>query len=302
MNIINEKRVVYLYEAVTLGTVRAAADKLNISPSAVSRQITLLEEELSVTLIERHRKGVKSTPAGEIVLRYYRDMVSNEEDCISKLDALQNLQQGHIDLSIGEGFVDELVLEPLAEFTAKFPNLTVSINIEGTNEIIRKIEIDESHIGLLFHPINQQGVRSHVISQQPICAIVRPDHELLKREYSLKVSDLVEYPLALQEKQFGVRQLLAMAEFQENIRFHPTITTNSIAVLKQFVLSGSGVTLLPASVVSQDVRNKKLCAIPIDHSILMSGEAHLITRLGRQLSAGPAQLLQYLSTWMQSSF
>jgi DNA-binding transcriptional LysR family regulator len=55
MKDINEKRVKYLYEAVQQGTVRAAADKLNVSPSAVSRQIALLEEELATTLIERHR-------------------------------------------------------------------------------------------------------------------------------------------------------------------------------------------------------------------------------------------------------
>jgi DNA-binding transcriptional LysR family regulator len=299
MNIINEKRVVYLYEAVTLGTVRAAADKLNISPSAVSRQISLLEKELSTILIERHRKGVNSTPAGEVVLKYYRDMVSNEDDCISKLDALQNLQKGHIDLSVGEGFADEMMSVPLAKFNQKFPDLTVSISIEGTNEITRKIEIDQSHIGLLFHPVNQQGIRSHVVSQQPICAIVHPDHELTKLKPLLSVSQLEEYPLALQEKQFGVRQLLAMVEFQENVRFYPTITTNSIAVLKQFVLSNSGITLLPASVVSQEIRDEKLYAIPIEHSVLMSGEAHLITRLGRQLSAGPRELLQYLSLWMK---
>lgn len=67
MTEINGKRLSYLYEAVTMGTIRAAADKLNIAPSAISRQISLLEEELACTLIERHRKGVTPTEAGSVL-------------------------------------------------------------------------------------------------------------------------------------------------------------------------------------------------------------------------------------------
>ncbi|MGH1543479.1 MAG: LysR family transcriptional regulator [Arenicella sp.] len=300
MNIINEKRVVYLYEAVTQGTVRAAADKLNISASAVSRQISLLEKELSVTLIERHRKGVTPTEAGDVVLMHYRNMIANEEDCLSKLGALQSLHTGHVSLAIGEGFVDEMMSGPLAEFHQKHPDLTVSVSVDGTNEIIRKVEFDEAHLGILFHPTNSTGIRSHVISKQAICAIVHPDHVLAGFKGPVEVEQLLAYPLALQEKQFGVRQLLAMAEFQEGVRFAPRVTTNSIAALKQFALSNSGVTFLPAFVVAQEIREQKLCAVDINHAVLTCGEIHLITRIGRQLAAGPLHLLQYLNSWMRS--
>jgi len=132
MKEINEKRVAYLYEAVTMGTIRAAADKLNIAPSAVSRQIALLEEELASTLIERTRKGVTATEAGEVILRFYRESLSSEEICISKLQALQGLQQGHIKLAIGEGFVGDLMSGPLPEFTRQYPSLTLSISMGGS--------------------------------------------------------------------------------------------------------------------------------------------------------------------------
>lgn len=129
MKEINEKRVIYFYEAVTVGTIRAAADKLNVAPSAVSRQIALLEEELACTLIERHRKGVTPTEAGEIVLSYYRETLSNEETCVSELQALQGLQKGHIKLAVGEGFIGDLMSGPLPEFNRLHPALTLSISM-----------------------------------------------------------------------------------------------------------------------------------------------------------------------------
>jgi len=300
MKEINEKRVSYLYEAVTMGTVRAAADKLNVAPSAVSRQISLLEEELACTLIERHRRGVTPTEAGSVVLRFYRESLSSEETCISKLQALQGLQRGHIKLAVGEGFVGDLMSGPLPEFNRLYPALTLSISMGGSNEVIRQVEEDEAHIGLLFHPATHPNIRSQVVSCQPICAIVSPQHPLAGQVDAVTLEQLLEYPVALQESHFGVRQLLAMAEFQERIRFRPKMTTNSIAVLKYFVRSNMGFTFLPEFVISREIEDQQLIAIPIAQEILTRGEAHMITRLGRQLSEGPHCLLQHLTSWMKA--
>lgn len=300
MKEINEKRVSYLYEAVTMGTVRAAADKLNIAPSAVSRQIALLEDELATTLIERHRKGVTPTEAGEVVLRYYRESLSNEEDCIAKLKALQGLQRGHIKLAVGEGFVGDLMSGPLPEFNRLYPELTLSISMGGSNEVIRQVEQDEAHIGLLFHPANHPGIRSQVISRQSINVIVPPEHPLSLLNRPVSIEEILPYPLALQESQFGVRQLLALVEFEERVRFKPTLTSNSIAVLKHFVRSGMGLTFLPEFVVSREIKDGQVINVSVDHPILTTGEAHMITRQGRQLSAGPHRLLLHLTAWMRA--
>ena len=297
---IKEKRVGYLYEAVTAGTIRAAADKLNVAPSAISRHITLLEEELSCQLIERHRTGVTVTQAGEIVLRYYRETKSSEESCIAKLSALQGLQLGHIKLVIGEGFVSDLMLGPLSEFAKQFPKLTLSITLAGSSEVIRQIETDEAHIGLLFHPANHPSIRSHVIAQQPICAVVNPSHPLAKSSDPLLLSTLLDYPIALSESSFGVRQLLALAEFKQRLRFTPTLTTNSIAVLKQFVRTNMGITLLPEFVISGEILDRQLVALPLADEILNAGETHMVTRLGRQLPNGAQQLLNHLMQWMKA--
>ena len=110
-----------------MGTIRGAADKLNIAPSAISRQISLLEEELTCVLIERHRKGVTPTEAGSILLQFYRESLSAEETCVSKLQALLGLQRGHIKLAMGDGFVGDLMLGPLSEFARLYPALTLSL-------------------------------------------------------------------------------------------------------------------------------------------------------------------------------
>jgi DNA-binding transcriptional LysR family regulator len=297
---INDKRLGYLYQAVRMGSVRAAADQLNVAPSAVSRQISLLEQELAVTLMERHRSGVTATDAGDVLLKYYRQSLSSEEACLASLQALQGLHRGHIELAVGEGFVGDLMSGPLPQFNRKFPDITLSISMGGSNEVIRKVEADEAHIGLLFHPSSHPRIRSQAISRRPICVVVCPSHPLAQRQQAVSLEELLAYPVGLPESSFGVRQLLAMAEFQQRIRFQPALTTNSIAVLKHFARSGMGFTFLPEFVVAAEVADQQLVAVPIDHELLARGEAHMVTRLGRQLAAGPHQLLQHLTFWMKA--
>jgi len=166
----------------------------------------------------------------------------------------------------------------------------------GSNEVIRRVEDDDAHIGLLFHP----GIRSQVISLQPICAIVSPQHVLASRTDIITLEELIEHPVALLEAHYGVRQLLAMAEFQERIRFKPVLTSGSIAVLKFFVRSNMGITFLPKFVVAKEIEDQQLVAININQDILAGGEAHMITRLGRQLPEGSYRLLQHLMIWMKA--
>ena len=274
-----------------------------MAPSAISRHISLLEKELCCQLIERHKTGVAVTQAGSVVLQHYRQSLSNEENCLAKLTAMQGLQQGHISLVIGEGFINDLMMGPLSAFSKRYPSLTLSIHLASSNEVIRQVETDEAHIGLLFHPARHPNIRSHVISKQKICAVVNPQHPLAKDstdKSALRLIDLLAYPIGLSESSFGVRQLLALAEFKERFRFSPAMTTNSIAVLKQFVRTDMGITFLPEFVVTNEVADEQLIILPLQDEILNSGEAHMITRLGRQLPDGAQALLLHLTQWMKA--
>lgn len=299
MKNIHPKRLAYFYHAVLTGTIRASADKLGVAPSVVSRQITQLEEELGCILIERHRKGVWPTEAGELLLKYYRESVANEESCLAELRALQGLKSGHVALAIGEGFMGELMSKVLPAFQAQYPDLSLSIQVAGSSGLIRKLEEDEAHIGVLFHPPKHNKLRSHEISRHPLCAIVPPNHPLTRHEAPIHLEDIMPYPLVLQEKEFGVRQLIQVAEYQHRVTLLPVMTVNSFGLLKEFVRSNMGVTILPEFVVRRELDDQQVVSLPIEDPILSTGEVHIATRLGRQLTEAPLALLKHLQLWMR---
>ncbi|KPG89926.1 LysR family transcriptional regulator [Pseudomonas sp. RIT-PI-q] len=292
MSLVQDRRILYFFEAVRLGSVRAAADYLNVAPSAVSRQIAQLEQELGAALLERHRRGVKPTEAGDRVLGYYRQRLTHQELLLDSLQALRGLQSGSIVLAVGEGFIDGLA-GPLSNFSTLYPGIEIQVNVCGSNEVIRQVVEDEAHLGLVFNPAGDPKIRSHASQPQPVCVIVNPRHPLAQAKSPVPLAGLDSYRLALPEVSFGIRQILTLAEHQLGVMLSPTLTCNTIAMLKRFSMQG-GVTLLPTFVVDEEVEAGRLCTIPLHNEIFASPRVHLISRLGRQLSVGSSRLLAML--------
>lgn len=297
---LSDSRIVYFFEAVRCGTIRAAADWLDVAPSAVSRQIALLESELKVTLIERHARGVKPTEAGDRVIEYFREQRAHKEDLISRLQELRGLKTGHVTVVLGEGFVSDVLSGPMVHFCKQYPGIKVNLDVGSTNDVVRKVSEDEGEIGLLYNPPPEPKLVSRASKRQPMMVIVSADFLRAKRRKSITVQELAGYPLAATYPTYGIRQMLQAVEYAEKIRLDPVVTTNSFAILKQFVRSGLGVAVMPAFAATAELQADELFAIEIDHPLLSKAEAHMVTRVGRKLSVAANKMLQLMTSQMRA--
>src|SRR5580692_7005583 len=95
----DHERLHYLRQAVKLGSIRGAAERLNVNPSTVSRQIALLEKQVSTTLLERYGRGVRATEAGQLLVDYAGIQDSARKDTLAKLADLKTLKRATSSLS-----------------------------------------------------------------------------------------------------------------------------------------------------------------------------------------------------------
>lgn len=295
----HETRIRYFHEAVTCGSVRAAADKLGIAPSAISRQISLLEEELNAVLLERHRKGVVPTQAGHLLLDYHRQHVAHCHDVQAKIDALQGLKSGSVSIACGEGFAQEIITGPIRQFRQQYPGVALALDVAGTAEIIRRVREDVAELGLVYYAPAEPGISSRGSVRQPVQAIVYPEHPLRDAQ-STTLAELSAWPLALLHGAYGIRQLIEQAERIEKIRLQPALTTNLISALLGFVASGQGVTLLPPCAVASELAQQRVYAVAVQNTALQHVDIQLITRTGRQLSPAANRFLQYCLQGLQA--
>ena len=293
----HDNRLRYLAEAVRGGTMRAASENLNVAASSISRQIAQLEEELGVPLIERNRRPLKLTEAGELALSYYREFTMQQEAFISHVRDLKGLKGGTVRLAVGEALIGDLLLDVLRHFMAQYPDIRIYIRTAGTADVVAMVLEDEAHMGMVFQPEPDAKIRVRASSDQPLKVIVRPGHPLSKR-HSLTMTDLAGERLGLPEPSFRIRQILGAAESAEHVFLTPVLVSNSLMVLKEFARSGLGITVLPGIAAHSEVASGSLIAVPINHPALMHTSASVITRLGRQLPMGAVRLLQKIEATM----
>ena len=288
---LDARRLRYFLQVLETGSIRGAAEALEMDPSALSRAIGVLEQECGARLLERRGRGVVPTDAGQLVAAYARRQHGQKQHLLAQLDGIQKIERGHIDIVAGEGFVDWLMRHSLREFMVTHPRITVALDVASSDEIVRRIVEESAHIGLLFQPPDDERLRSHHSQPHPVQALVRATHPLARLGRPLRLADLQPYPGAMLHRSFGVRQLIEVAEVSEGVRLGALLTTSSFNALGLFVSAGLGYALgMPAS-VGVHPGDAELVALPMRNPLLSQGRSHVISRHGRMLSPAASELL-----------
>lgn len=295
---LSDTRLRYLFEAARLGTMRAASDKLGVATSSVSRQIAELEKELGIALLERGRRRITLTEAGEAACQYYRDKTAQEEVFLARIDDFRSVRTGRVDLAVGEAFITDDFSAVLQSFMQEHPGIKVRVHMRGTNDSIALVRDDEVHFGLAFDLPRDPKVRARLSLRQPLLVVTHPRHELARRR-RLSLADLRGQSVGLPEESFRIRQVVHVAEQAENIFIEPALTTNSMTLLKDFAKCGRGVTLLPSFLAEPELSAGGLVAIPTSNAILNNTHCSLITRVGRQLPLGAYRLMQDVTAYLK---
>jgi DNA-binding transcriptional LysR family regulator len=290
----------YLYEAAKLGSMRAAADSLGVAVSSVSRQISQLEAELGLALLEHGRRNIKLTEAGQLLIEHYSDRLRLNEAFDAKLSDIKGLRTGRIQLAIGEGFIGQPLSNLLMRFNARHSGLLIDVHMSASsNEVVRLVCADDAHLGLVFQSSDDPRIRVLASVRQPLCAVMRVDHPLAQQKL-VKLAELNAHRLCLPESSFRTRQLLQTAEADERVSLQPAITSNSITLLKSLLESGEFFTVLPLLAVSKEVQTARFAAVPIDSPTLQEASVQLISRLGRRLPPAPLRMIAALAAYVES--
>lgn len=292
---INERRLRYFYETVSAGSIRAAAENFDVEPSVVTRQIQQLEIELGCKLLERRGRNVVPTEAAALVLEHCRERWASEDTLHMRLNELKGLQRGEIRVVTGEGFLEELSRAISFEFCSKYPKINVTLDRVSSHEVVRMVAQHEAHIGIAYCAPQDSAIRVLKAQRQPVRLVAWPGHPLAARKTALKLKDVLPWPVALMQEQFGLRKLLRAAEFADKIEFTPVLVTNSLATLKNHVKAHAGVTFMSERAVAREVEAGQLVTVKIDNPVLESAEVQLIIRADRIASVALQRLQKVLS-------
>src|SRR3984893_14167887 len=230
----------YVDAVARYGSIRKAADALNIASSALNRPILDLEVGLGAPLFERLPRGVRVTSAGEAFLVYARLVISELKAVESRIEQLRGLVRGQVSVAAAESVAGERLPAAVTEFQATHPYVRFHVRIGAPEELVEALVADQVDLILTHDVPRKKDVAIIAVARQGRCAMVVPDHPLASRD-ELRLRDSLAFPLALADTTLAgrglIEQVLALASFD----LDPRLVSNSVEAMKAFAQMNRGV-------------------------------------------------------------
>jgi len=122
-----------LAEVVEAGSFSAAADKLSVSKSHVSRQISQLENRLGVQLLIRTTRRLALTEVGRAYYQRCREVLNNMEEADQSVIDLQDTPRGNLRMTVAGAFGERYIAPAAAAFSKQHPQLSIDLNFTNHN-------------------------------------------------------------------------------------------------------------------------------------------------------------------------
>lgn len=288
---LKSKLMTYIDAVSRHGSVRRAAEVLNIAPSAVNRQILEFERTIGTQLFDRLPRGMKLTSAGEVVVSHIRRMNAEMALMDARLRDLRGLQAGTVRLIAASGLMSSFVARVVAQFCDAHPLLDLKIDTLPSEDIVRLVGQGDADLGLSFDLPRDPDLITLASMHQPLGVVVAPDHPLAPRP-ALRLSDCVGERLILPPKGSGIRVLLDVAFAETRIEPNIVVESNSVELRKALVRERVGITILAAVDLIGDVADGTLCHVPLADPQVPGQTLKLVSRSKGTLEPLQAKLAE----------
>jgi DNA-binding transcriptional LysR family regulator len=263
---------------------------LHLAVSAISRHILIFEEDAGTQLFERHSRGMVLTAASQVYLRYAQGVLAEGDNTQLEIDALKGMRRGHIRICSIEGIIAGPLSDAIASFRKKFPHITFNVQTADTQTAMQSVRDGDADIGIAFQSSPIVGIEISLRIPDPLHLICIRSHPLAKGK-SVSLRQIAQYPVAMPDRTFGIRQLVDAASHVHQLHIAIALETNSVEALRAFARLGSGVTILPSLVAKNELKSRKVIAVPIDDAMLSVSSVDICVREGRVLPTVVSQFL-----------
>ncbi len=291
--VLQEVALRYFLEVARAGSVTEAAARLEVAPSAVSRQIGRLERELDTLLFERRARGMTLNSAGELLAAHARRAWLDIERVTDDILALRGLRQGEVRIVATEGFAYEFLPAVVADFQARCPGIRFQLDMAVQREVARRVREGLVDLGVTVSLSSESGLQVAFRHPSPVMAVVAPAHPLADRR-QVSLTQLLAWPLALPAGTSTLRQLLDISSSRQGLVLQPVITSDHLYPLIQYVSHTQAVTFCGELALRQQLHNRTVLAIPLRDREMNERHFEVQTMAGRHLPDAARAFIDHL--------
>lgn len=286
------KQLRALDATVRTGTISKAAQRLGVTPPAVTMQMRLLEEEVGLPLLEKTTSGLRPTDAGAVVLDTAHRCEAALEDCYTALQALRGAGGGRVRVGV-VSTAKYFAPRALAAFSHAHPNVEVRLSVGNRSATIDALRDYELDFAVMGRPPQSFEVQQAVIGDHPHVIVAPPDHAMA-RTHRLPISKLAKETFLLREEGSGTRMLMQRLFAEVGLNPNIGMEMGSNETIKQAVMAGLGIALISAHTVAPEVKEGRLAILDVS-GLPVVRQWFVVRRSGKDLMPAAQALWDFLA-------
>lgn len=277
--------------AVELGGFSTAAREMGLTPSAISKLVTRLEDRLGVRLLDRTTRRLALTPEGEAYFHRSQRILSDIEEAENEVASFRAQPRGLLRVNVGTAFGMHQLVPALPEFLERYPEMQVELTL--TDRVVDLIE-EGADVAIRLGTLGDSSLVARRICELERVVCAAPAY--LKRHGTpRKPEDLLEHNCLSVDYAPSLRRWpFASGEGVRHVEVLGNVSANNADALLNLALLGVGVIRLSEVIVAEALRAGKLVALLADVHHSEPLPLHAVYPQGRHRSPRVAAMVDFL--------
>lgn len=231
-------------EVARRGSVRKAAESLQLTPAAVNQQILNLEAQVGMPLFDRLPRGMQLTSAGEIMIAAVRRSQRDFDNALTQVEDLRSLRRGHVNVGVSHSTAEHMLPGVIQRVLASHPGLTFSVRSGTSESLLRWVANGEVDVAYCLRRPPPAGVLEVRAWPQPLGVVMAPGHPLARAGKPLALRDCLDHRLILMAQDMELRKVVDHLDPRMQRLDRPVIETSSVAMVRRLVESSDALAFL----------------------------------------------------------
>lgn len=287
----------FLHVAEAASITRGAAMS-NTALASASERIRKMEELAGVALLERGRRGVTLTPAGQAFVYHARLVLQQIEHMKGELSEYAGGLKGQVRVQANASAVSEFLPETLKEFLASHPGIDVDLEEKSSHEIVRSIAQGFAEVGIVADIVDFGGLEAYPFATDRL-VLVMPRHHILASQHRVSFRSLLDQEFVGLAATNALQQHVGRHAIQAGKALKLRVRLSSFDAVCRMVGNGIGLAVIPETAARRCQRTAAVrIARLVDRWTLR--QLHVCVRHSNELTPPARLLLEHLRGRSQS--
>lgn len=243
-----------------------ASEELFCSQPAISKQIKSLEKEIGFPLFNRDGKKVILNSNGKIVYKYSQKILSEISEMNREILEINNSLSPVISFGATNFIGVHIITPQISKFKESYPDISLSFTIDFIPNILKMLHFNKFSFAFISETnllSEYPDIETEFFRDDELILVVPHNHIWASRK-SINLSELNNETFLVSQPNSAIRSFIEKQLYSEGVVLRKTNNLYNIEGIKQSILSGHGVSILPKKAITTELKHKLLIEVPID--------------------------------------